>query len=107
MMRAPMSRMDILTDAELEALISNSKLAKKYNKDIDRESAYEMLNEKIDKAEAEAEKERLKKEKEKKKKAASKKKTSRKRSSRQNPILKVLTSATFIRGVFQILKKIR
>ncbi|NCP88664.1 MAG: DUF853 family protein, partial [Flavobacteriales bacterium] len=57
MMRAPMSRMDVLTDSELSTLLSKSKLVKKYNNDIDRESAYEMLNEKIDLAEAEEAKE--------------------------------------------------
>ncbi len=106
MMRAPMSRMDVLTDSELTDLIANSKLAKKYNEDIDRESAYEMLNEKIKKIEAEAEKEKEREEKAKAKKASSRRTTSR-RSTRQNPIIKVLTSATFIRGVFQVLKKIK
>jgi DNA helicase HerA-like ATPase len=106
MMRAPMSRMDILSDSELDELISSSKLVKKYNEEIDRESAYEMLNKKIEKVEAEAQKEREREEKEKAKKAVSKRST-RRRSTRQNPIIKVLTSATFIRGVFQVLKKIR
>jgi DNA helicase HerA-like ATPase len=106
MMRAPMSRMDVLTDSELSDLIANSKLAKKYNKDIDRESAYEMLNEKIEKIEEEAKKEEEREAKAKAKKASSRK-TSSRRSTRQNPIIKVLTSATFIRGVFQVLKKIR
>ena len=32
--------------------------------------------------------------------------TSRRRSTRQNPIIKVLTSATFIRGVLGVLKKV-
>lgn len=105
MMRAPMSRMDVLSDSELSVLNSESKLVKKYNEDVDRESAYEMLNEKIKKAEAvkAKEDERIEKEKE--------RKTSKKRSSssgykRQNPIIKVLTSATFIRAVFGILKKV-
>ena len=46
-----MSRMDVLSDSELNSLNSESKLVKKYNQEIDRESAYEMLNEKIKKAE--------------------------------------------------------
>ena len=110
MMRAPMSRMDILTDAELNTLLSQSKLAKKYNKEVDRESAYELLNEKIKKAEAEEAKEKARKEKEALKKAETKRKTrstsSRRRSTRINPIVKVLTSATFIRSVFGILTKV-
>ena len=105
MMRAPMSRMDILTDTELENLLNNSKLVKKYNEEVDRESAYEMLNEKIEQAEAEELKEKARKEKEALEKAKSKSTSSRK-STRMNPIVKVLTSATFIRSVFGILTKV-
>ena len=106
MMRAPMSRMDILTDKELDALLDESDLIAKYNEDIDRESAYEILNEKIKKAEAlkKKEEERLAREKEQERTQ----KTRRRKSSgyqRQNPVVKVLTSATFIRAVFGILKK--
>jgi uncharacterized protein len=110
MMRAPMSRMDILTDSELNSLNSKSKLVKKYNQTIDRESAYEMLNEKIERAEAEEAKEKARLEKEALKKAESKERTktssSSRRSSAMNPVVKVLTSATFIRSVFGILTKV-
>lgn len=109
MMRAPMSRMDILTDSELKTLLSESKMVKKYNEEIDRESAYEMLNKKIEQAEAEEAKEKARKEQEALKKAASKQSSSKtrstRRSSKMNPIVKVLTSATFIRSVFGILTK--
>jgi len=105
MMRAPMSRMDVLTSSELSTLYSNSKLIKKYNDEIDRESAYEMLNAKIEKAEAlkAKEEERLEKEKE---RSSSKRRGSGSGYKRQNPVVKVLTSATFIRAVFGILKKV-
>ncbi|NJX14733.1 helicase HerA-like domain-containing protein [Tamlana crocina] len=107
MMRAPMSRMDILSETELTQLLSQSKLAKKYNETVDRESAYELLNDKIERAEAEEAKEKARKEREAIKKAESKKRTSsRSRSTRMNPIVKVLTSATFIRSVFGILTKV-
>ncbi len=108
MMRAPMSRMDVLTDLELSDLLSKSKLVKKYNQEIDRESAYEMLNEKIKQAEAEEVKEKARKEKEALKKVESRRKTTstRRRSTAMNPIVKVLTSATFIRSVFGILAKV-
>lgn len=107
MMRAPMSRMDVLTDLELSSLLSKSKLVKKYSETIDRESAYEMLNEKIELAEAEEAKEKAKQEREALKKAESKKTTStRRRSTAMNPVVKVLTSATFIRSVFGILTKV-
>ena len=108
MMRAPMSRMDVLTDGELSTLLSASKLTKKYNETVDRESAYEMLNEKIKKAEADEAKIKAKEEKEALKKAESKRKTTttRRKSSKMNPVVKVLTSATFIRSVFGILTKV-
>lgn len=109
MMRAPMSRMDVLTDSELSKLLSNSKLVKKYNEEIDRESAYEMLNKKIEQAEADESKNKAKKEQEALDKAESKKRTStssRRKSTAMNPIVKVLTSATFIRSVFGILTKV-
>lgn len=46
-MRAPLSRMDVLTDAEIDQIIQTSELIGKYNKEIDRESAYEILIEKM------------------------------------------------------------
>ncbi|MBU2949440.1 DUF853 domain-containing protein [Tamlana agarivorans] len=108
MMRAPMSRMDVLTENELSALYENSKLVKKYNETIDRESAYELLNIKIKQAEAEELKEKARQGQEKLEKAASKKRerSTKSRSSAMNPIVKVLTSATFIRSVFGILTKV-
>ena len=119
LLRAPMSRMDILTDKELQQVIDNSKLIHKYNQNLDRESAYELLNKKIDalaKEEQKAieedelakERERLEKEKERLRREAernNRRYTSR-RSTRQDPLVKVLTSATFIRAVFGILKKV-
>ncbi len=119
MLRAPMSRMDVLTPKELKSVINNSRLFYKYNENLDRESAYELLNSKIEKvnlAEAKAikqeeerkERERLAKEKEKERKREERasKSYSRRRSTAQNPIVKVLTSATFIRAAFGILKKV-
>lgn len=99
LLRAPMSRMDILSPEELKAVIKESGLTEKYNERIDRESAYELLNEKIAKAQ-ELEKE------EEKKTQKSRSTSSRSRSTRMNPVVKVLTSATFIRGVFGVLKKV-
>ncbi|MCL4137190.1 UNVERIFIED_CONTAM: hypothetical protein GTU68_008495, partial [Idotea baltica] len=108
MMRAPMSRMDVLTDIELSSLLSKSKMVKKYNETIDRESAYELLNKKIELAEAEELKEKAKQEREALKKAESKRRTTstRRKSTAMSPIVKVLTSATFIRSIFGILNKV-
>lgn len=50
MLCAPRSRMDILTDEEIHQLVNSSKLAAKYSKEIDSESAYEILTAKLEEA---------------------------------------------------------
>jgi hypothetical protein len=45
----PASRMDILQPEEIDRLIRNSDLVKEYNQEIDRTSAFEMLNRKMNK----------------------------------------------------------
>ncbi len=50
MLRAPESRMDVLTAAEMETIINKSPLVRKYNKAIDSQSAYEMLTAKMQEA---------------------------------------------------------
>ena len=52
MLRAPQSRMDVLSDDELESITSVSEMVKKYNEVVNRESAYEILTHKIDEASA-------------------------------------------------------
>lgn len=47
MLRAPLTRMDVLSPLEIDGLVARSKLAKHYNEVIDRESAFEMLQERI------------------------------------------------------------
>lgn len=47
LLQAPRSRMDVLTTQEIEAINNQSKLVKKYNEVIDRESAFEILNGKL------------------------------------------------------------
>jgi DNA helicase HerA-like ATPase len=51
MIRPPQSRMDILTETEIDDLVSHSKIATKYNQVIDSVSACEMLTGKLDEAE--------------------------------------------------------
>ncbi|MCC6251910.1 MAG: DUF853 family protein [Bacteroidia bacterium] len=51
-LRAPQSRMDVLSDTEINELVSKSYLVKKYNEDIDRESAYEILTAKLNQSAA-------------------------------------------------------
>lgn len=49
-MRSPNSRMDILSEGEILALVSGSKLVSKYAQDVDKESAFEILSEKMEQA---------------------------------------------------------
>ena len=48
LLRAPQSRMDILNEDEIVGVVRKSRLLSKYNETIDRESAYEMLNRKLE-----------------------------------------------------------
>jgi len=101
MMRAPMSRMDVLTESEIEQINAKSKLVRKYSEEIDRESAYEMLTKKIEAANQQAE-------------TAQETQQEAKRKSSEpstaevigKSVTKVVTSASFIRGVFGILTKL-
>jgi len=105
MLRAPMSRMDILTESEIQEINSKSKLVRKYSEIIDRESAYEMLTKKIDIIE----KEIAKQQEEKATKIEEKKenkKTAETTGAITKSVIKVLTSATFIRGAFGVLSKL-
>lgn len=47
---APQSRMDVLIEKEIDQLVRSSQLVAKYNQEIDRESAYEILNKKLEAA---------------------------------------------------------
>ncbi|MCO6148220.1 helicase HerA-like domain-containing protein [Flavobacterium sp. NRK1] len=102
MLRAPMSRMDILTPDEISLLNASSKLVKKYSEVIDRESAYEILCKKIEASEAQ-EAEAVQQKAEKKESSSSRRAPSG--STIEKQVLKVVTSATFIRGVFGVLNK--
>lgn len=54
MMCTPRSRMDVLTEGEIDNIVSHSKLSAKYNQVIDSQSAYEMLTAKLLEAAANA-----------------------------------------------------
>ncbi|RZJ48523.1 MAG: DUF853 family protein [Flavobacterium sp.] len=99
MMRAPQSRMDILTSSEIEEINNKSKLVKKYSEEIDRESAYEILTQKIASATEAASKQ------EEQAPAKSSKTEPSTTEVVTKSVLKVVTSATFIRGVFGVLSK--
>jgi len=99
MMRAPMSRMDVLTESEISKINSNSKLVKKYAEEIDRESAYEILTKKIEEANQQAEEEETQKPTRKSNEPSTAEVIGK-------SVTKVVTSASFIRGVFGILTKL-
>ena len=50
MLCSPRSRMDVLTDAEIDTIVGKSKIAPKYNQVIDSQSAYEILTAKLEEA---------------------------------------------------------
>ncbi len=52
-MRAPMTRMDILSDSEIKALVRSSRLVAEYDETIDAKTAYEILKEKIEESQKE------------------------------------------------------
>jgi DNA helicase HerA-like ATPase len=117
MLRAPVSRMDILTPDEISSINRSSILVQKYGQTIDRESAYEILNRKVEGIAKAAD---VKEATSSSQPAEGKKGgwapqparppsvSSYGRGSKtpQQQVVKVLTSATFIRGVFGILKKV-
>ncbi|MGL5112815.1 MAG: helicase HerA-like domain-containing protein [Flavobacterium sp.] len=100
MMRAPESRMDILTATEIDTLNARSKLVKKYSETIDRESAYELLTQKINAAQEQATQMQTEVSQEKIPSGPTTTEVVTK------SVLKVVTSATFIRGAFGILSKL-
>ncbi|MEM9918958.1 MAG: helicase HerA-like domain-containing protein [Bacteroidota bacterium] len=86
MLRAPQSRMDVLSKSEIDHFISQSTLIDKYNEDIDRESAYEILSEKIELAQEQEHQEKLKKQRE-------KGRSSRSRRSEKGTVERMLNSS--------------
>lgn len=101
MMRAPMSRMDVLSETEIGEINAKSKLVRKYNEEIDRDSAYEMLTKKIETANQQADATQETQQEE-------KTRTSEPSTTEVigKSVVKVVTSATFIRGMFSVLNKI-
>ena len=87
MLRAPQSRMDVLTKKEINSILIDSEIIDKYNEDIDRDSAEEILKEKILEAEERSERER--------------KTTTRRRSSRskEKGVLEQMVGTTGARQI--------
>jgi DNA helicase HerA-like ATPase len=100
LLRAPQSRMDVLSGAEISAILGSSKMVVKYNKDIDRESAYELLNQKLVEAEEaaiEAEKQQQQAEQEAKAEAQRQKEEERRRKEEERAARRPAGKSTFER----------
>ena len=101
MMRAPESRMDILSQDEIDEINANSQLVAKYAEIIDRESAYEILTKKIVDISTQVEQKTAQTESEK-----TDKNEPSVLSTVGKSVTKIITSASFIRGAFSVLMKV-
>jgi uncharacterized protein len=102
MIRPPQSRMDILTDAEIDGLVSRSKIAAKYNQVVDSVSAYELLTEKLDKAAKQTAEQKQQKEETK----TTKKSTAKEKGIFDDPVVKSMTRTagnTIVRSLLGVL----
>ncbi|MEZ5023696.1 MAG: helicase HerA-like domain-containing protein [Chitinophagales bacterium] len=92
LLRAPSSRMDVITEQEKKDLIRSSDLASYYNEVIDRESAYEKLSEKIEKVHEQQEKEEAANAKEKSKSTTTRRTSTRAKKSTFDKIFNSTTT---------------
>lgn len=106
MLRCPESRMDILSSDEIASINNSSDLVRKYSQVIDRESAYEILTRKVDSVKPDPAGPSQQEGEIRHTSNSPRPSYGRNVKTPQDEIVKVLTSATFIRGVFGILKKV-
>lgn len=98
MLRAPQSRMDVLTEGEIKSIIKASPMIKKYNIEVDRDSAYELLNDRIKEAEKDEHQEKMKAEREKVRKVRKTSTSSRSRSRKAEPtFMEEISKNTMVR----------
>jgi len=90
LLRAPQSRMDVLSKAEIDAIVAASKLVGKYQEAIDRQSAKELLEEKIAWAREAEHQRKMREEKQK----AEKTSTRRRPAAEKSVLEKVLNNPT-------------
>jgi len=103
MIRPPQSRMDILSDMEIDTLVSKSKIAAKYNQVIDNTSAHEILTEKLEEA---AKREEEQKQKQADEKQEKKTTTKKEKSVFDDPTIRSMTRTagnTIIRSLLGVL----
>ncbi|PCJ64809.1 MAG: ATPase [Bacteroidetes bacterium] len=99
LLTAPSSRMDVITEKEKQAVLDSSTIMKKYNEEIDRDSAYEMLNKKMEAAEELAKKEKEAVEKAKTTKGSTRRKSTRKEKSTLEKVMNSSAGRTIIREI--------
>ncbi|MCP9236459.1 helicase HerA-like domain-containing protein [Lewinella sp. JB7] len=90
LLRAPESRMDILSDREIDRLVANSPLVRKYNEAIDRKSAYEILEAKLARAREAEHQETIEEQREK----AERTTTSRRRGADKSMFERIMSNTT-------------
>ena len=89
MMAPPRSRMDVLSEDEVNTIVRQSKLVPKYNEVVDRESAHEILTKKLELAEQRAEEIKQLEAQAKEENKAAKRTTAKKEESwMDNPVVK-------------------
>jgi hypothetical protein len=94
--------MDVLTDGEIDNLVSKSKIAGKYNTVVDSESAYEILTDKLNDA---AKREAAQQEQEAEEKQT-RKSTTKEKGFFDNPTVKSMTRTAgnqIVRGLLGVL----
>jgi DNA helicase HerA-like ATPase len=91
LLKAPASRMDVISDSEVDEVLAQSHLAKRYNKAVDRHSAHEILMQKLEQAENKAE------ELEEKPRTGSTRKRKTQSDSTLESIMKSRTTQTIVR----------
>jgi hypothetical protein len=102
MIRPPQSRMDILTETEIDDLVSRSKIAGKYNQVIDSVSASEMLTEKLNEAEMKTQEQKQQEPEVKKERRSS----AKEKGILDNPVVKSMTRTagnTLVRSLLGVL----
>lgn len=101
LLRAPISRMGILTNDEIKEVLTQSEIADKYNEVIDRESAYEILTKKIQKIKAQE----LKEESTPKRKTSTRRRTAKQEESFAEAMSKNTMVRQIGRTIFRELTK--
>src|SRR5687767_9310601 len=91
MIRPPQSRMDVISAAEQEQLVAKSKIFKKYDEAIDRESAHELLTKKMEESAKRKDEEEVVK--------------GRKTTKKDKSFFDTPTFRTVVRGFFSVLTK--